>query len=68
MLGKLSQFIWRMAMGPLKTKDYQFDNFVIIGGTVSCYYDYLRCHQRQQSQTDDLCFQCQPHMICLPHQ
>ena len=31
----------------LKTKDCQFDNFVIIGGTV--YYDNLQCHHWWQS-------------------
>ena len=40
-----------------KTKDRQFDNFVVIGGTVSCLYDNLRCHQWQQScQIDDRLF------------
>ena len=28
-----------------KTKDCQFDNFIITGGTVSCHYDNLLCHQ-----------------------
>ena len=26
-------------------KDRQFDNFVITGGTISCHYDNLLCHQ-----------------------
>ena len=39
---------------PLKTKSSQFDNFVVTGGTVSCHYDNLRCHQWKQSrQIDD---------------
>ena len=39
----------------LKMKDRQFDNFVVTGGTVSCHYDNLRCHQSRQSrQIDDL--------------
>ena len=29
----------------LKTKDNQFDNFFITGGTESCHYDNLQCHQ-----------------------
>ena len=29
---------------PLKTKDHQFDNLVVTGGTVSCRNDNLRCH------------------------
>ena len=41
----------------LRTKDRQFDNFVVTGGTVSCHYDNLRCHQSRQScQTADLLF------------
>ena len=41
----------------LETKDCQFDNFVVIGGTVSCHYDNLRCHEWQQNcQTDNLLF------------
>ena len=41
----------------LKTKDRQFDNFVVIDGTVSCHYDNLRCHQwRQSCQIDNLSF------------
>ena len=36
----------------LKTKDHQFDNFVVTGGTVS--NDNLRYHQwRQSCQIDD---------------
>ena len=41
----------------LKTKDPQFDNIVITGGTVSCHNDNLQCHQWGQScQIDDLMF------------
>ena len=41
----------------LKTKDRQFNNFVVTGDTVCFHYDNLRCHQRQQScQIDDLLF------------
>ena len=41
----------------LRTKDRQFDNFVVTGGIVSCCYDNLRCHQSWQScQIDDLLF------------
>ena len=29
----------------LKTKDRQFDNVVVAGGTVSCHNDNLWCHQ-----------------------
>ena len=44
-------------LGSLKTKDYQFDNFVVTGGTVSCHNDNLQCHQWWQScQLDDLLF------------
>ena len=40
----------------VKTKDRQFDDFVVTGGTVSCN-DNLRCHQlRQSCQIDDLLF------------
>ena len=28
-----------------KKTDHQFDNFVIIGVTVSCHNDNLQCHQ-----------------------
>ena len=39
----------------LKTKDRQFNNFVVTGGTASCHYSYLRCRQwRPSSQIDDL--------------
>ena len=34
-----------LVWGALKTKDNQFDNFVVTGGTVSCHYDNLRCQQ-----------------------
>ena len=45
------------AVQTLKTKDRQFDNFVVIGGTVSCHYDNSRCHQlRQSCRIDDLLF------------
>ena len=38
----------------LKRKYGQFDNFVVNGGTVSCHYDNLWCHQwRQSCQLDD---------------
>ena len=48
----------------LKTKDHQFDNFVITGGTVSCHYDNLQCHQWQQSrQIDDLLFSVLWHVV-----
>ena len=41
----------------LKTKGHQFDNFVVIDGTISCRYDNLRCHQwRQRCQIDNLLF------------
>ena len=33
----------------LKTGDRQFDNIIVTGGTVSCYYDNLRCHQWRKS-------------------
>ena len=43
--------------GTLKTKGCQFDNFVIIGGTVSCRNDNLPCHQWWQNcPIDDLLF------------
>ena len=49
----------RNAMVSSKTKGRQFDNFVVIGGTISCSNDNLRCHQWWRScQSDDLCFQC----------
>ena len=41
----------------LKMKDCQFDNFVIIGGTISCHWDNWLCHQWWQNcQTDYLWF------------
>ena len=41
----------------LKTKDRQFDNVVVTGGTVSCHNDNLWCQQwRQSCQIDDLLF------------
>ena len=41
----------------LKTKYRQSDNFVITGGTVSCHYENLRCHQWWWScQIDNLLF------------
>ena len=41
----------------LKTKDWQFDNFVVTGGTVSCRNDTLRCQLWPQScNIDDLLF------------
>ena len=41
-----------------KNNDRQYDNFVVTGGTVSCHYDNLRCHQwRQSCEIDDLLFQ-----------
>ena len=41
----------------LNTKDRQFDNVVITGGTVSCHKDNLWCPQwRQSCQIDDLLF------------
>ena len=43
----------------LKTKDLQFDNIVIIGGTVSCHYDNLQCRQWWHSvKLTVFCFQC----------
>ena len=33
----------------LNTKDRQFDNFVVTGGTVSCHCDNWQCHQWRQS-------------------
>ena len=45
------------ASSPLKTKDRQFDNFAITGGTVICHYNNLRCNQwRQSYQIDDILF------------
>ena len=47
-------------LGPyhsLRTKECQFDNFVVTGGTVSFHYDNLRYHQsRQKLQIGDLLF------------
>ena len=44
---------------PLKAKYRQFDNFVVIGGTVSCHYDNWWCHQwRHSYQIDNQLFQC----------
>ena len=44
-------------MQSLKTKGHQFDNFFIIGGTVSFRYDNLWWHQWWQCcQIDDLLF------------
>ena len=47
-MGKTSDFNW-------KTKDCQFDNFVITGGTVCCHLDNLRCYQWQQSYQINVC-------------
>ena len=43
--------IWQVSIASddMKTKDHQFDYFVVAGGTISCHYDKLRCHQWQQS-------------------
>ena len=47
----------------MKSKGHQFDNFVIIGGTVSCRNDNLRCHRWWEScQIDDIWFSV---TICL---
>ena len=41
----------------LRARDCQFDNFVVAGGTVSCHYDKLRCHQWWRGcRVDDLLF------------
>ena len=41
----------------------KFDNFVFTGGSVSCHYDNLRCHQWwQRYQIGDFFFLC--HMWC----
>ena len=41
-----------------ENKKRQFDNFIVIGGTVSCHYDNLECHQwRQIVKLMTLCFQ-----------
>ena len=41
----------------LKTKDWQFNNFVVTGGTVSCRNDTSRCqHWPQSCNIDDLLF------------
>ena len=59
---KSLQLIWRWKLRvasteTLKTKGGQFDNFVVTGGTGSCHFDNLRCHQwRQSYQIDDLLF------------
>ena len=46
-----------ICMYAMKTKCYQFNNFVVTGGTVSCREDNLRCHQWLQiCQIDDLLF------------
>ena len=46
--------VYRETMVQLKTKDRQFDNLVVTGGTVSCHYDNARCNQCWQNcQFDD---------------
>ena len=46
---------WQLLI--LKTKDPQFDKFVVTGGTVICHNDNLQCHQWWQCcQIDDLLF------------
>ena len=41
-----------------ENKKRQFDNFIVIGGTASCHYDNLECHQwRQIVKLRTLCFQ-----------
>ena len=53
-------------VGTLKTKDCQFDKFVIIGGTVSCD-DNLRCYQwRQSCQIDDRLFSVDTFPLAMP--
>ena len=40
-----------------RLEDCQIDNFVVIGGIVSCHYGKLQCHQWQQNcRIDDLLF------------
>ena len=52
--------VGKMGIYTLKTKDLQFGNFVLTGGTVSCRNDNLRCHQwGQSSQIDELLFSVQ---------
>ena len=42
-----------------QTKGCQFDNFVIIGVTVSCHHDNLQCHQYDKVvKLTTFCFQC----------
>ena len=51
----------------LRTKDCQFDSFVVAGGTVSCHYDNLRCHQSRQScPIDDRLFSMNVILWCIP--
>ena len=50
--------VWQRDTFTLKTKGHQFDNFVVIGCTVSCNNN-LRCHQwRQVVKLTIFCFQC----------
>ena len=54
----LETTLWQAFMkGQLykKTKDHQFDKFVVTGGTVICHNDNLQCHQWWQCcQVDDV--------------
>ena len=56
-LHNLFHFLLSPWFHALKTKCRQIYNIVITGGTVSCHFDYLRCHQWWQCcQFDDLLF------------
>ena len=40
-----NHFFINLIAHTLRARDCQFDSFVVAGGTVSCHYDKLRCHQ-----------------------
>ena len=52
-----NHFFINLIAHTLRAGDCQFDSFVVAGGTVSCHYDKLRCHQWWRGcRVDDLLF------------
>ena len=52
-----NHFFINLIAHTLREGDCQFDSFVVAGGTVSCHYDKLRCHQWWWGcRVDDLLF------------
>ena len=52
-----NHFFINLIAHTLRAGDCEFDSFVVAGGTVSCHYDKLRCHQWWRGcRVDDLLF------------